>query len=472
MSDKEKFDYLDDERKKLWQAVRELESRLAELIQSTPLSLQSEARGALNKASEYCNRINDRRTEAESLIHDIASQKGNIEAKLEELNKNLEEFKTKYETVKAQIPEIENAYNTVIESNDTWQESIANLDQNYTESESFLVRGKEKFNELQQIASNCDGILKKINNLLSQSSDKKQEISEVYDEIFGYDVHDDEKGENKHESGLKDELDVTYTRLEAQLKEFAKKLDEFKTQKETDYNQFLVQKQKDHDALQQRIKELLPDALTAGLSHAYAKQCDEEKTERDKSLKAFYWSIGIMTVFAAIPFCLGLIFRYGLGKTWEDVISYLPQLACVMLPLYLPMFWVAFSSSRKANLSKRLIEEYAHKVALSKTFQGLEEQISSLENTETAMELKVKLLYNLVSVSAENPGKLIPNYNKADNPLIEFLDKSIALSDSLEKLKNIPGASLIAKRIIAKQEEKREKVANDALKATEEIEEE
>ena len=470
MSDKEKFDYLDDERKKLWQAVRELESRLAELIQNTPLSLQSEARGALNKASEYCNRINDRRTEVESLIHDIASQKGNIEAKLDEFNKNLEEFKTKYETVKAQIPEIENAYNTVIESNETWQESIANLDQNYTESESFLAKGKEKFNELQQIASNCDGILKKINNLLSQSSDKKQEISEVYDEIFGYDVHDDEKDENKHESGLKDELDATYTRLEAQLKEFAKKLDEFKIQKETDYNQFLVQKQKDHDALQQRIKDLLPDALTAGLSHAYAQQCDEEKTERDKSLKAFYWSIGIMTVFAAIPFCLGLIFRYGLEKTWEDVISYLPQLACVMLPLYLPMFWVAFSSSRKANLSKRLIEEYAHKVALSKTFQGLEEQISSLYNSETAMELKVKLLYNLVSVSAENPGKLIPNYNKADNPLIEFMDKSIALSESLEKLKNIPGASIIAKRILAKQEAKREQVANTALNATEEIE--
>lgn len=470
MSDKEKFDYLDDERKKLWQAVRELESRLAELIQNTPLSLQSEARGALNKASEYCNRINDRRTEVESLIHDIASQKGNIEAKLDEFNKNLEEFKTKYETVKAQIPEIENAYNTVIESNETWQESIANLDQNYTESESFLAKGKEKFNELQQIASNCDGILKKINNLLSQSSDKKQEISEVYDEIFGYDVHDDEKDENKHESGLKDELDATYTRLEAQLKEFAKKLDEFKIQKETDYNQFLVQKQKDHDALQQRIKDLLPDALTAGLSHAYAQQCDEEKTERDKSLKAFYWSIGIMTVFAAIPFCLGLIFRYGLEKTWEDVISYLPQLACVMLPLYLPMFWVAFSSSRKANLSKRLIEEYAHKVALSKTFQGLEEQISSLDNSETAMELKVKLLYNLVSVSAENPGKLIPNYNKADNPLIEFMDKSIALSESLEKLKNIPGASIIAKRILAKQEAKREQVANTALNATEEIE--
>ena len=254
--------------------------------------------------------------------------------------------------------------------------------------------------------------------------------------------------------------------MEAKKAEIEKRLKLTDEQK----NEIELQKQKDHDVLQQRIKDLLPDALTAGLSHAYAKQCDEEKTERDKSLKVFYWSIGIMTVFATIPFCLGLTFRYGLGKTWEDVISYLPQLACLMLPLYLPMLWVAFSSSRKANLSKRLIEEYAHKVALSKTFQGLEEQISSLDNSETAMELKVKLLYNLVSVSAENPGKLIPNYNKADNPLIEFMDKSIALSESLEKLKNIPGAAIIAKRILAKQEEKREQIANKALEETKEVE--
>lgn len=117
-------------------------------------------------------------------------------------------------------------------------------------------------------------------------------------------------------------------------------------------------------------------------------------------------------------------------------------------------------------MAKRLAEEYAHKEALSKTFQGLEEQISRLDNSETAAELKIKLLYNLVSVSAENPGKLIPNYNKADNPLMEFLDKSIAVSESLDKLKNIPGANIIAERILAKQEKKREKIAEEALDAT------
>lgn len=464
MSDK--YDHLEEERKKLWQTVRELETRLDELLKSTPFDLQREARGALNKASEYCNRINERKLEAENILQGMTTLSANMEATLTDLTARIDILKSEYETVNIQLPKITEAYNAVIDSNAKWPERIKNLDQNYATSENWLTKSKTKFDEIQQTASSCDGILKKINGLLSQSSERKQEISEVYDEIFGYDVHDDETDEKRHEAGLRSELDTAYNRLENQIKEFSKGLDEFKSRKESDYDQFLVRKQDEHDALQNRIKELLPDALTAGLSHAYAKQCTEEKEERRKSLIAFYWAIGIMTAFAAVPFILGLVFRYKLDKSWEDIVGYLPQLACVMLPLYLPMFWVAFSASRKANLSKRLIEEYAHKETLSKTFQGLEEQISNLENSDTAMELKIRLLYNLVSVSAENPGKLIPNYHKADNPFMEFLDKSIALSESLEKLKNIPGANLIAERILAKQEAKREQVAQSALNAT------
>ncbi len=464
----DKYDYLEEERKKIWQAVRDLEAHFAELTQNTPLKLQQEARGALNKASEYCNRINDRRDEVERIFLKISSLENKITDILNELTGKVNFINAKHEIMEEQLFEVEAAYNSVSDSNEKWAEEIKTLDDNYTNSKEWLTQAKTKFDELQQIAVSCEGNLKKINNLLSQSSDKKQEISDIYDEIFGYEVHDEEQDKDKHESGLKDELDTAYDKLENQLKDFSKKVDDFRLKKETDYDQFLLRKQEEHDALQKRIKELLPGALTAGLSHAYAQQCEEERDERRDSLTAFYWAIGIMTSFAIIPVILGLIFRYNLGKTWEDIVGYLPQIACVMFPLYLPMFWVAFSSSRKANLSKRLIEEYAHKVALSKTFQGLEEQISSLGNTETAMELKVKLLYNLVSVSAENPGKLIPNYHKADNPLIEFMDKSIALSEALEKLKNIPGASIIAEKILAKQEEKRERIAENALNATNE----
>ena len=88
------------------------------------------------------------------------------------------------------------------------------------------------------------------------------------------------------------------------------------------------------------------------------------------------------------------------------------------------------------------------------------------------MELKVKLLYNLVSVSAENPGKLISNYNKADNPLVEFLDKSIAISEVWERLSNIPGISSIAKILLEKEKAKQNKIIETAVKDVEELREE
>ena len=67
----ENYDYLDEERKKIWQAIRDVEAKLEELIKSTPLELQREARGQLNKASEHCNRIVERKTEVDEKYGEI-----------------------------------------------------------------------------------------------------------------------------------------------------------------------------------------------------------------------------------------------------------------------------------------------------------------------------------------------------------------------------------------------------------------
>ena len=467
----EKYDYLDEERKKLWQSVRDIESKLEELVQSTPLQLQREARGQLNKASEYCNRIIERKTEADEKYGEILNLLSGLKISTDTLDQKIKELDEKYQQNQEYFNKIEEAYNVVLSSNEKWNDQATLMDKNYDTTEEWINAAKEHAENIQTIHGSCESNEKKINNLLTQAADKKQEIVDAYDEIFGYDYDDENTGEKKHEDGLVQELDKAYNDLTKKITGYNETLDSFKTQKETEYNEFLQFKKDEHEAIHKRIKDLLPGALTAGLSHAYNEQCNEERSERHKSLIAFYCSIGVMTAFATIPFIIGLILRYKLGKGWEEVLSYLPQMACAMLPLYLPMLWVAFSSSRKANLSKRLIEEYAHKVTLSKTFQGLEEQIAGLENTETALELKVKLLYNLVAVSAENPGKLIPNYNKADNPLMELMDKSIAFSESLDKLKNIPGISLIAKRLIEKEHVKQEQIAEKAMNDSQEEEE-
>jgi len=132
------------------------------------------------------------------------------------------------------------------------------------------------------------------------------------------------------------------------------------------------------------------------------------------------------------------------GKSLETTILQIPRLVLAILPLYVPILWVAYSTNKKINLSKRLIEEYTHKEVLSKTYEGLSEQISSLDSSKASKDLRTKLLYNILEVSSENPGKLISNYDKSDHPLMDALEKSVQLTNAVDKLDRIPGLSKIA----------------------------
>jgi hypothetical protein len=123
----------------------------------------------------------------------------------------------------------------------------------------------------------------------------------------------------------------------------------------------------------------------------------------------------------------------------------MPRMVLSILPLYIPVIWLAYSTNKKINLSKRLVEEYTHKEVLSKTFEGLSKQIDNIEDEQISFDLKTKLLYNILSVSAENPGKLISDYNKTDHPLMDALDKSAKLNDAIESIIKIPGLSKLAK---------------------------
>jgi hypothetical protein len=147
--------------------------------------------------------------------------------------------------------------------------------------------------------------------------------------------------------------------------------------------------------------------------------------------------LGLVAV-SAIPFLVSTI-SWHEGIPLKEMIYDLPRLVFGILPLYIPVLWIAYSSNKRLNLSKRLIEEYTHKEVLSKTFEGLSSQIENIEDEEISNELRVKLLYNIISVSSENPGKLITNYNNSDHPLTEALERSTQLANAVDKLSTIHG---------------------------------
>jgi len=85
--------------------------------------------------------------------------------------------------------------------------------------------------------------------------------------------------------------------------------------------------------------------------------------------------------------------------------------------------------------------------------QNFPNQIETLQNQGAVKEeLRTKLLFNILQVSAENPGKLITDYNKSDHPLMDALEKSSKLTESLETLSKIPGLSAVAKRLSEKSD--------------------
>jgi hypothetical protein len=168
--------------------------------------------------------------------------------------------------------------------------------------------------------------------------------------------------------------------------------------------------------------------------------------------KSFRYAIFGLIGVSLIPFSIGA-YQIVHGVLLTEVLRDIPQMVISIFPLYFPVLWLAYSANKRLNLSKRLIEEYTHKAVLGKTFSGLSHQIESLsDGGEVKNELRTRLLFNVLQVSAENPGKLITDYNKTDHPLMEVLEKSATLSESVETLLKIPGFGAIAKMLSDKRD--------------------
>lgn len=162
------------------------------------------------------------------------------------------------------------------------------------------------------------------------------------------------------------------------------------------------------------------------------------------------------------PFIVSIAFLVG-GKSLAETIYEMPRAVLSILPLYIPVLWLAYSFNRKMNLSKRLIEEYTHKEVLSKTFEGLSTQIQNIKDSDVSADLKARLLYNILEVSSENPGKLISNYDKSDHPLMDALDKSVKLHNSIDYLSKIPGMSKLVDVLNKRADELLDKTSTKAV---------
>jgi hypothetical protein len=461
-----------DEIGKLWERLVPLERDIleknkiimsqAEQIEELQLKVKqpseskAEAQSALRSIGQHKSRIIKVKDEVLDAQATITSSQADIEI----INEKLKTFLSRASDTCEYLTEIESTIAEKVHSVDSFKLKIeedagalVSLIKANPDLESKILKAREQIEEINESESKSDALLKTI-------ASNHIRVRDLINEIFGYDV-EDENGTMQKIDGLKIHLDTSYNLLEENLVNYKKEHEEFVDSNIDKYESLLNDSKSKIEAFFESYKEkydetfseinkLLPKALTAGLSAAYDEKVVTESVYLTSYKNTFSRAILGLVAISLIPFAIDVYLLLGLQKDLLQVLSDTPKLIISILPLYLPVLWIAYSANKKQNLSKRLIEEYTHKGVLSKTFEGLQKQINDLDDG-ISEELRVKLLFNLLHVNSENPGKLISDYNTTDHPLMDALNKSSSLGDAIDKLNNIPGFSKIVSGLQKRQ---------------------
>ena len=445
-------EYLDEERKKTWERIEALEKALPAL-QKLVEEVKGIAESKISVTEEEAKKAFDN---AETLIKKEEEQRievSNVLSEIEELSKSYKENKNMIKHAIKIANEInEKSYQLAKEEANIseTQNQIKTL-QNDVSTELGVARASRE--NIVTIETEVNSSLKRITDLQTTAKERKTDIDDLYNEIMG-----EEKSDGEREGGLKDKLNKSYSAIEEKMKKYS---ESFETLKNTYDSEYETRKEK--------LDELMPEAMAKGLSAAYVSQKNAEIKHRRISSIVFTLSIVSMVLVSLIPVYINFSLHIETSKKMLDLIENFPKILSLVIPVYFPLLWIAWTSNKSINLSKRLVEEYAHKEVLSKTYLGLVKQIQDLPQENMSHELRAKLLFNMIITSAENPGKLITDYNKTDNPLMEIMDKSAAVANAVDKFKNIPGISQFAKYLNKKAEEAEREFLT---KATSEIDDE
>lgn len=442
--------------------INELTQKINHKVSESEENIQRIETDSIN----ILNTLKEKEILIESFITEFNNDKISANKILDSINKNKLYIDEQVTSISNILNHAEQEKESFSSKKETLDNLITNIEQKINELNNFISKAESfpsKLDELETNIENCSKITSDIESLREHSVKKKSDIDKLYNEIHGKDIKND-NGEIEHTDGLKDKLNNTFNDLEDKINTSNENLDNYINNLYEEFQNLLHDSNdKISDLLQKsnnkfeivsdKLDTLLPGAMAAGLSTSYEKKIRLERKSKKKLEEYFSYSILGLIGVSLIPIGVDI---YRLIATDADLVKIIkdtPTLLFSILPIYFPILWFAYSSNKKINLSKRLIEEYTHKASLGKTFEGLSTQIETLSTDQNITnELRTKLLFNLLQVSAENPGKLITDYQRSDHPIMEALDNSAKLTDSIDKLNKIPGFSSLAKKLSDKKE--------------------
>ncbi len=150
--------------------------------------------------------------------------------------------------------------------------------------------------------------------------------------------------------------------------------------------------------LKQTIEDLLPGAASAGLASAFKERKD-----------SFVWPKRIWGGTFVVSIIALLAVAYFDPVTFEKATidtNSIFQYFLVRLPFAIPIVWLAIYAGRRHSQALRLEEDYAHKEALSKSFEGYKTQLIDIEEGLQDKEATLNLIERTLEALSLHPGRI------------------------------------------------------------------
>ncbi|OZI08189.1 hypothetical protein BWI93_10570 [Siphonobacter sp. BAB-5385] len=263
------IEYLDEERKKLWNRVLIIEKTQSEIqkqLTKNASESQNEAAQHSKKASEFKNKTENRLGEASLLIKEIKDQ-------LLIANKTVDDLEKTKTNSHEHEKSIESTVNSINNLEADIKVQFIELNKRINNINEFILKYPNldvKLNDISSFIAEIEQNLEKSGISLSSINKRKKEIDDLHREIFGY-IQNDANEDTKVE-GLKYELEKSYTELSNQLSKSLEEVDSLRNDYQTKFIDFEKEHTIKYQSINSEIRSLLPNALTAGLSSAFSEK--------------------------------------------------------------------------------------------------------------------------------------------------------------------------------------------------------
>ena len=165
--------------------------------------------------------------------------------------------------------------------------------------------------------------------------------------------------------------------------------------------------------LKKRVENLLPGAASAGLASAFKER--RESFEKPAKTWACVF-IGSVVILLVVAFINPVKFQID-QVTLENFHMYI----LMRLPFIIPIIWLAVYASHRHNQALRLEEEYAHKEAISKSFEGYKNQILEIESDAKSSAAE-HLVNRTLEALSRHPGHIYNAKREDISPMSAMKD--------------------------------------------------